>query len=235
MSDELKLNSVDRFRKRPERLVLEEYSHCEVPAGCGGVVLRWRGPDAELPFTVRLYTAGKARSWLDGEELVGSLVHLAPGAHVLAFALEDADLAAGLLAFSARHDPKEYQSSGRAPAEAPVKVVTKGDKTWKFALAAPPDGWTDPTFDVGDWSALVKRPAPELGERDFGSYAIAECARQGAACLGLAVPAAEDERPAWWRRVLGRKVGPKAAAVKGSIWVRKAFTVPAAADRARGK
>jgi sulfatase modifying factor 1 len=28
--------------------VLEAHSHCEVPAGCGGVVLQWRNPSAGL-------------------------------------------------------------------------------------------------------------------------------------------------------------------------------------------
>lgn len=42
---ELKLNSISRFSKQSPRLVLEEHGHCEVPAGCGGVVLRWRGAD----------------------------------------------------------------------------------------------------------------------------------------------------------------------------------------------
>jgi hypothetical protein len=44
MSGEQRLNSLDRFRKQPGRLVLEEHSHCQVPAGCGGGVLRRRNP-----------------------------------------------------------------------------------------------------------------------------------------------------------------------------------------------
>jgi hypothetical protein len=43
------LNSLDRFRKHPGQLVLEEHGHCEVPAGCGGVVLRWRNPNPSPP------------------------------------------------------------------------------------------------------------------------------------------------------------------------------------------
>ena len=49
MTDEgPKLNGPDRYRKRSPRLVLEEHSHCEVPAGCGGVVLRWINTDREI-------------------------------------------------------------------------------------------------------------------------------------------------------------------------------------------
>ena len=36
-SEALRLNTLNRFRKHSPRLLLEEYSHCEVPAGCGGV------------------------------------------------------------------------------------------------------------------------------------------------------------------------------------------------------
>ena len=39
---QLRINTLSRYRGRPPRLVLEEHNHCEVPAGCGGVVLRWR-------------------------------------------------------------------------------------------------------------------------------------------------------------------------------------------------
>jgi hypothetical protein len=37
---DLRLNSLSRYTKRSPEYVLEEHSHCEVPAGCGGVVLR---------------------------------------------------------------------------------------------------------------------------------------------------------------------------------------------------
>ena len=33
----LRLNSLDQFRKQSSRLVLEEHSHCEVPAGYLGM------------------------------------------------------------------------------------------------------------------------------------------------------------------------------------------------------
>ena len=49
---EQQLNSLERFRKRSPRLLLEQYDSCEVPAGCGGVVLRWRDPHAARPVVV---------------------------------------------------------------------------------------------------------------------------------------------------------------------------------------
>lgn len=41
MSRDLELNSIDRYVKSSPRFVLEEHSHCEVPAGCGGGVWEW--------------------------------------------------------------------------------------------------------------------------------------------------------------------------------------------------
>src|SRR5947199_1939086 len=104
MSDQQQLNSVERFRKQPGRLVLEEHSHCEVPAGCGGVVLRWRNPLAALPVTVHLYAPVKPVCFLDGDELQTGRIDLVPGRHVAAVLLDNVDLSAGLLMFAATHD-----------------------------------------------------------------------------------------------------------------------------------
>ncbi len=49
-SDELKLNTIGRFVKRSPCLALEQHNHCEVPAGCGGVVLRWFNPSRGIPI-----------------------------------------------------------------------------------------------------------------------------------------------------------------------------------------
>ena len=74
-----KLNSLERFRKQSPRLVLEEHSHCEVPAGCGGVVLRWRNPLAGLPLLVHFYAPGKSTLYLDGREVTQIGNDLPPG------------------------------------------------------------------------------------------------------------------------------------------------------------
>jgi hypothetical protein len=55
----LKLNGLSRYTKQSPRLVLEEYSHCEVPAGYGGVVLRWRNPDQPLPMLVSSFACSE--------------------------------------------------------------------------------------------------------------------------------------------------------------------------------
>jgi hypothetical protein len=50
MNADLSLNSIDRYRKRSNRLILEEHRSCELPAGCGGVVLRWGRVGIPLKF-----------------------------------------------------------------------------------------------------------------------------------------------------------------------------------------
>ena len=86
MTDEgPKLNGPDRYRKRSPRLVLEEHSHCEVPAGCGGVVLRWINADREITVQIRLYaTVEGATLTIDGAAPPSSRALLARGDHVLA-------------------------------------------------------------------------------------------------------------------------------------------------------
>lgn len=65
MAEEPLLNSIDRFRKRPQRFVLEEHGHCEIPAGCGGVVLRWRNPQAAVPDAQRAFQAQALKTAMD--------------------------------------------------------------------------------------------------------------------------------------------------------------------------
>jgi hypothetical protein len=208
MSGEQRLNSVERFRKQPGRLVLEEHGHCEVPAGCGGVVLRWRNPNSPLPVTVSLYAPVEAACSIDGAPLQTGKVYLAPGPHAVAVALADVDLSAGLIMFAATHDPKEYQPV--APGEVverPLKVVTEADGTWKFTLRRPAgDDWLSASFDDQDWDTLSEVPTPNLKHPSHGAYACSRCRDQGASCLGLPAPP-----------------GP----VKASVWIRKVFQVPA--------
>ena len=74
MNKDLKLNRMGK-----KGLVLEEYSHCEVPAGCGGVVIRWARSDA--PAEVRFVIPGPdARIYVDGvEQGLEARIVLTPG------------------------------------------------------------------------------------------------------------------------------------------------------------
>ncbi len=208
MSGEQRLNSVDRFRKQPGRLVLEEHGHCEVPAGCGGVVLRWRNPHAAVPLTLHLYSPGKAATYIDGQPLVVGRPDLVPGRHVLAFRIEEVDRAAGLLLFAASNEPNRYRrTSPSEVVEQPAKFISAGDGTWKCTLDAPAEEWTSAGFDDSGWQTLVAVPAPQPGNRERGFWQWRECVNAGAVCLGL--------RPA--------------VAGKGTVWVRKVFDLAAPA------
>lgn len=83
MAEKQELNSLNRFRKQSAKLVLEEHGHCEVPAGCGGVILRWRNPLVSRTVRVFCYTPNEAKLFMDGEELERGLTDLAIGPHLL--------------------------------------------------------------------------------------------------------------------------------------------------------
>jgi hypothetical protein len=187
MAKEPELNSVDRFRKQPGRLVLEEYSHCEVPAGCGGVVLRWRNPLQAVPVTIYLYTPVKPTCLLDGVPLETGRVDLAPGPHVLAVTFESADAASGRILFAAAHDPAKRQASpGGEVEEAAFTIVTADNGTWKYAPGvAADDAWTRADFDDAHWPSLTACPTPNLGWGDYGAHACRAGAKLGAAFLRL--------------------------------------------------
>jgi len=79
----VRLNSFDRFTKTSPRLLLEEHAHCEVPAGCGGVVLRWINPATGLPVLLDVFNPSHATLAIDGVAVTHSSLLLAPGRHVL--------------------------------------------------------------------------------------------------------------------------------------------------------
>src|SRR5215472_14932081 len=85
MDRDLRLNSIDRYVKSSPRFVLEEHSGCEVPAGCGGVVLRWRDSKTEVPVRIHVATmnATEVDVRVDGRRLSSSRPLLAPGPHEL--------------------------------------------------------------------------------------------------------------------------------------------------------
>lgn len=186
MSDEKKLNSLERFRKQSARLVLEEHSHCEVPAGCGGVVLRWRNPAARVPVLIHLYTAGKESLFIDGVSIRATWLDLAPARHVLSVVIENVELSGGLLMMALVHEPEQRSGrSGRA-IEQPLKVVSATDGSWRSTLDVPAnEEWMSLSFDDRSWPALVSMPVPQLEEYSRGWYACRRCQEQGAECLGL--------------------------------------------------
>jgi hypothetical protein len=220
MAKKQRLNSLDRFRKQSERLILEQHSHCEVPAGCGGVVLRWRNPMALRSVVIWVYTAGPAACFLDGAGVETGHIDLAPGPHVLAVALDKVDLSAALLMAAVIPAADDvWKPSTTGPSEPPWKLVTGAGGSWKFTLQPPGEGWNTSPFDDSTWTALVKVPTPSLNPTDQGGYACRTCAEHGAKCLGL---------PDTLRRPLAGGVQSAAANLSPrNVWIRKVFELPA--------
>src|SRR5262249_26215696 len=178
MSDGQQLNALGRFRKQPARLVLEEYSHCEVPAGCGGVVLRWRNPLAAISVLLHVYTARKATTLIDGKARHHGLMDLGIGRHVFAARIPEADLRLGILIFPAIHNAKHFvdRASGEV-AEEPLRVLSRGDGSWKYTLVAPADeSWMKLDFDDSAWEPLKEVPTPQLDWGHEGAYQSRQCA-----------------------------------------------------------
>ncbi|HHO49363.1 MAG TPA: hypothetical protein ENK18_00465 [Deltaproteobacteria bacterium] len=129
--EDLRLNTLHRFSKHAQRLVLEEHSHCEVPAGCGGVVLRWRDPATGLPLSVYFATLGEAELWIDGQLAPSSQIELAPGAHTLAFRVDRLPDQPSPVALVVRH--------GAAAHDTPL-LVSRADGSLRGASARQPAG-----------------------------------------------------------------------------------------------
>jgi len=184
---DLKLNSLSRFSKTSPRLVLEEYSHCEVPAGCGGVVLRWRKPDEPLTVWVKQNTSTQIKSaTLDGENVRWMMRLSIPwGYHVLAMSFEEVNLSHGLLLYSASVDE---QYTRLLQPEGETNILSKPDGKWKYTLTNPASGdWQSLDFDDNHWSPMV---AKRLPDKHFGGYDMSEFHQRtrdlGAEDLGVA-------------------------------------------------
>jgi hypothetical protein len=135
---DLNLNSIDRYTKSSPQFLLEEHAHCEVPAGCGGAVLRWRDPQHEVPVLMKIAVlGGKSQGVLiDGTQPRTSRDLYVPGHHEIMIDIAAADDATAQLLFLAR--------AGDAQ-EAPLLLVT-GAGTWQ---------WTDLDDAAASWQDLV--------------------------------------------------------------------------------
>ncbi|REE99061.1 hypothetical protein [Thermomonospora umbrina] len=205
---ELKLNSLSRYSKSSPLFILEEHGHCEVPAGCGGVVLRWRDPAAGVPITMWSHTGGPCEPLLDGSPVTSGRPLVPYGEHVLAFAVTEIDPAFMVLMFAGVHRSSDDEHVTTVPPEpGGVSVLSAADGTWRYTLTEPPDdAWTLPGFEDADWpsmDAVADRP-PVEGSWDPVGYRIGKMTERGA--VGLGVPGAPGARV--------------------RAWIRKEFTVP---------
>jgi hypothetical protein len=194
---ELKLNSLGRYGKNSSRLILEEHGHCEVPAGCGGVILRWRNPDSGLLFLVQLFALGKFEVWIDGVTPSSGRPLIAYGEHVLAVALDEIPPDCAVIAFSAVHDesdmrfPRVSQPSGRKES-----ILSAPDGCWKYVTTKPIDTWLRSGFDDTQWRVMQACEVPALDQKQMPYFRLREILKTGAKCLTLDPPASK----AWIRR-----------------------------------
>jgi hypothetical protein len=167
MPDDVKLNSLSRYSKQSPRLVLEEYSHCEIPAGCGGVVLRWRKPDQEFAIVFRSGARNGRTPYvgLDGQDTDHASKHmLKPGTHVLAIQKAEVDPSKPVLLFAAQ---VEAQYQRILELQGDTSLLSLGDGSWKYSLAPQADeAWQAPDFDDSAWPALQAQPKKKVTKKD---------------------------------------------------------------------
>ena len=121
----LNLNSIDRFLKTSAQIHLEEYSSCETPSGCGGVVLRWINQDSPIAIDIVVRMSSKANIWLNGEPHHGRRQFIRKGWSVLAFEFSDSDSGPGLIQVSGKNRNHD------------LALLTLDDGSWKYTTIKP--------------------------------------------------------------------------------------------------
>lgn len=175
-SDDFRLNELARYRKTSSQLALEVHSHCEVPAGCGGVVLRWRRPGVAIGLALSSYVKDvPAGLSLDGNPFMEQRVNVTAGAHVLSFEVNRPG-DTGFVLMQARLNPAIASAVRATLASAP-------DGRWKATTRPPPEGWRLPDFADADFAPLVERPVPEPKTNERWRW---EMLQRDAKGLGLA-------------------------------------------------
>lgn len=195
---ELKLNSISRFSKQSPHLVLEEHGACEVPAGCGGVILRWRGSHDPVPVKLWLFARGEHQLFMDGEALTSGRPLIAPGEHVLAGRLDrspNGELVL-LVAGTADHEPYNLRvTPGTTPA-ASLSLLSLPDGSWRYTTVEPPDdAWMRPGYDDDTWPAMIQQKLPEPTPQSMDDYWIRQLQERGAQPPGI-----EGQANAVWLR-----------------------------------
>jgi hypothetical protein len=201
----LNLNSLGRYAKQSSRLILEQHSHCEVPAGCGGVVLRWRSDLSEVPVLLHSFGNGKSKLFIDGVSPTSSQALIPFGDHVLSLALEELPKDA-ILAVAAVHNTSRVLPVSQQLGEV-LNVISDADGTWKSTTVKPDDdGWMKSGFDDSSWALLKAAQPPVLEKRqmytreNMWEIHLQMALDAGAKCLDVTSPS-------------------------GRMWVRRAFRI----------
>ena len=215
MSDrDLRLNSLSRYSKESSRLVLEEHSSCEIPAGCGGVVLRWFNPLRALPIEFRMYVKGDVKFALDGNPLKSARPLVDYGEHVVSFVLSRFKFTEGFLMFAAKVESKAQAAPAlREKSVSENEFFSDADGSWKYTLNAPKDdSWMRIAFDDRDWQTLVLRTVTKPSATGTGAYQHDQMLELGAKGLGM-------EDIGWSAKLFGKTRS------SDPIWIRKVFTL----------
>lgn len=196
--EKLTPDELRRFTKTSHSLILEEYDHCEVPAGCGGVVLRWVNPDSPMRIGVRVYGKGSAQGfYLDGERVGTSQADLAPGRHVL------------VLALNYREPSPPGEASMAVISTRYSRVKRHGDVLPELTLPSRANGsWLGSTQQPDAHALTAHEPDPEVWrpltpatltepEEDYMRWSWDACVESGAEAF--AVP---EGLKSFWLRVL---------------------------------
>lgn len=212
---DLRLNSLSRYSKESPRLFLEEHSHCEIPAGCGGVVLRWFNPHRATPLEFWIYVNGDATFAIDGTLPKSARPLLDYGDHVLSFTVSGINPKEGVLMFAAIAESKV-----KAPGAVEERSVSRtefssdADGSWKYTLQAPRgDSWMKAGFDDTGWQSLVLKPIPEPAEKGATWFRHHKLLELGAKGLGI------DAGGTFISKLFQR------APSTDQVWIRRVFRV----------
>ena len=212
---DLRLNSVSRYSKESSRLVLEEHSHCEIPAGCGGVILRWFNPVRATSLEFWMYVNGDVEFAVDGTTPKSARPLLDCGDHVLSFVVSGSNIKDGILMFAAIADVKVKGKfvSDEGPASR-TEFLSDADGSWKYTLHAPSDdAWMKHGFDDTGWEPLALKPMPEPDKKDEQWYPHHKLIELGAKGLGI------DAGGTWISKLF------HAAPSFDRLWIRRVFQV----------
>jgi hypothetical protein len=189
---EPELNSLDRYAKQSPRFVLEEHSHCEVPAGCGGVVLRWRDRFTSVPVEIA-FAIVEAEGWdvrIDGLELTSARPLLAPGRHVVMIVARGVGAGFAFLVWATSPDVGDD----------PLFWTPGPTDAWRVAGREPePAAWIDPDFDVSSWPECS--PSEMVVTKQM-PYSVRRTRSLGAQPLTLAASVVDDVAPRAWLRAV---------------------------------
>jgi hypothetical protein len=192
---DLKLNSLSRYAKASPHLVLEEHGQCEIPAGCGGVVLRWWNPDRAIPVTMWAYAPILLDMRLDGKRLNHAVPLVSFGSHILAFTIGAASPAELFLMFAAVRGPS---SSALPPIDQDPRqavVVSTPDGSWRYSTTEPTgSSWMGSGFDDSDWRPMEVKAGWDPSDTGY-RYPPKRMAQLSARALG-----APDSSQVWVRK-----------------------------------